>query len=45
MNFEDTTLLNYRKKEVWDLMIKEVLEFCEKYQINGIHLDNGNAWP
>jgi len=45
LNFEDTALLNYRKKEVWDLFLKEVIEFTDKFGIDGIHLDNGQAWP
>lgn len=45
LNFEDTALLNYRKKEVWDLFLKEIVEFVDKFGIDGIHLDNGQAWP
>lgn len=45
MNYEDTALLNYRKVESWDLLISEVLNFSKTYGINGIHLDNGQAWP
>ena len=45
LNFEDTALLNYRKKEVWDLFLKEVIEFTDKFGIDGLHLDNGQAWP
>ena len=44
-HFEDTALLNYRKVETWDLHIDEVIEFAEKMNIDGIHLDNGQAWP
>lgn len=29
--FEDTTLLNYRRKKVWDLMLDEVIQFAETY--------------
>ncbi|KAL4507061.1 hypothetical protein ABPG72_001854 [Tetrahymena utriculariae] len=43
--FEDTTLLNYRKKKVWDLMIEEITKFTDTYNISGLHLDNGQAWP
>lgn len=45
LNYEDTAILNYRKKAVWDLMIEEVLELIDKFKIHGIHLDNGQAWP
>ena len=45
INYEDTALLNYRKVESWDLLISEVLNFSKTYGINGIHLDNGQAWP
>lgn len=45
LNFEDTALLNYRKKAVWDLFLAEVCEFTDKFGIDGIHLDNGQAWP
>jgi hypothetical protein len=27
INYEDTAMLNYRKVEAWDLLIKEVLTF------------------
>ena len=43
--FEDTCLLNYRKKKVWDLLLEELIDFTKEYKINGIHLDNGQAWP
>lgn len=45
LNFEDTALLNYRKKETWDLFLQEIIEFTDKFHIDGIHLDNGQAWP
>lgn len=45
INYEDTALLNYRKIESWNLLIDEVVNFTEKHGINGIHLDNGQAWP
>lgn len=43
--FEDTAMLNYRKIEAWDLLIDEIMDYTEKYNIDGIHLDNGQAWP
>ncbi len=45
LNYEDTAMLNYRKKEAWDLLIQEIEEFAIKHDIDGIHLDNGQAWP
>lgn len=43
--FEDTAMLNYRKIEAWDTLIDEVIEFTNKFGVDGIHLDNGQAWP
>jgi len=43
--FEDTAMLNYRKLEAWDLLIDEVITFTQRHGIDGIHLDNGQAWP
>lgn len=45
MNYEDTAMLNYRKLESWDLLIDETIAFAAKYGVDGIHLDNGQAWP
>lgn len=45
IKYEDTAILNYRKKQAWDLLISEVIDFAEKSGIDGIHLDNGQAWP
>ena len=38
-------MLNYRKIETWNLLINEVVNFTKNYKIDGIHLDNGQAWP
>lgn len=38
--FEDTSMLNYRKIDAWNLLIDEILEYTQKYGIDGIHLDN-----
>jgi hypothetical protein len=38
-------MLNYRKMEAWELLIEEVVEYTQKFGIDGIHLDNGQAWP
>lgn len=43
--YEDTAMLNYRKIEAWDLHISEIMTYIEKHDIDGIHLDNGQAWP
>lgn len=45
LKFEDTAMLNYRKVEAWNLLVQEVITFSESYGIDGIHLDNGQAWP
>ena len=44
-NFMDTAMLNYRKIESWDLLIDEIITYADKLDIDGIHLDNGQAWP
>jgi len=38
-------MLNYRKIEAWDLLIEEVMAYVTKMEVDGIHLDNGQAWP
>ena len=43
--FEDTAMLNYRKIEAWDLLIDEIIDYSTTFGIDGIHLDNGQAWP
>jgi hypothetical protein len=45
LNFEDTIVLNYRKKSVWDLFLDEMLQFVEQYGVTGLHLDNAQSWP
>ena len=45
IRYEDSAILNYRKKESWDLLISEIKILIEKYNIDGIHLDNCQAWP
>jgi hypothetical protein len=44
-NFEDTAMLNYRKIEAWEMLIDEVMSYSKRFQVDGIHLDNGQAWP
>ena len=38
-------MLNYRKIEAWELLIDEVVNFANTTGVDGIHLDNGQAWP
>jgi hypothetical protein len=34
-------MLNYRKIEAWEMLIDEVMTFSKRFQVDGIHLDNG----
>lgn len=43
--FEDSMMLNYRKSEVWNLLINDILLFARTYKIDGVHMDNAQAWP
>eukprot|EP01022_Parablepharisma_sp_SALTPOND_P024880 TRINITY_DN55_c0_g1_i1.p1 TRINITY_DN55_c0_g1~~TRINITY_DN55_c0_g1_i1.p1 ORF type:complete len:1631 (+),score=215.10 TRINITY_DN55_c0_g1_i1:3219-8111(+) len=45
IKYEDTAMLNYRKLKAWNLLIEDIRSFAKKYKIDGIHLDNGQAWP
>ena len=45
VTYEDSAILNYRKKESWDLLISEIKTLIDKYNIDGVHLDNCQAWP
>lgn len=45
VHYEDSAVLNYRKVEAWDLLVNEILDLVDKYQIDGVHLDNCQAWP
>ena len=45
INYEDCLILNYRKIEAWDLLVSEIKNLIEKYDIDGIHIDNCQAWP
>ena len=45
VRYEDSAILNYRKKESWDMLINEIKILIEKYKIDGVHLDNCQAWP
>ena len=45
IQYEDSAVLNYRKIECWNLLINEIKDLIEKYGIDGVHLDNCQAWP
>ena len=45
IKYEDTAMLNYRKLKSWNLLIEEILSLANNYNIDGIHLDNGQSWP
>ena len=45
IKYEDCSLLNYRKIEAWDLLLTEIKTLIEKYNIDGIHMDNCQSWP
>ena len=45
VQYDDSTVLNYRKIEAWEMLINEILILIGKYKIDGIHLDNCQAWP
>jgi hypothetical protein len=44
-SFSNTSILNYRKKEAWDLLVEEAVAFVEEFGVDGLHLDNCNLWP
>jgi hypothetical protein len=45
IKYQDTAMLNYRKAESWETLVSEVLTFAEETGVDGIHCDNGQAWP
>ena len=45
VRYEDSAVLNYRKIETWDILIEEIKTLIDKYNIDGVHLDNCQAWP
>ncbi len=45
VQYEDSTVLNYRKIEAWEMLINEVKGIAEKFGIDGIYLDNCQIWP
>mmetsp|Transcript_27453 Transcript_27453/g.31602 ORF Transcript_27453/g.31602 Transcript_27453/m.31602 type:complete len:165 (-) Transcript_27453:1381-1875(-) len=44
-SFSSTSILNYRKKEAWDLLIKDAIAFVNEFKVDGLHLDNCDLWP
>ena len=45
VHYEDSTVLNYRKIEAWEMLISEVKTLINKFGIDGLHLDNCQIWP
>jgi len=45
LKYEDSAMLNYRKLEAWEMLVEEVISFTTTMGVDGIHLDNGQAWP
>lgn len=45
INYEDNMILNYRDINTWNILIKDITELCDKYNISGIHLNNAQSWP
>ena len=45
VHYDDSTILNYRKIEAWEMLISEVKTIVEKFGIDGIYLDNCQIWP
>ena len=45
ISYDDTTPLNYRKKEAWDILLREAFEVVEKFGVDGFYMENGFDWP
>ena len=45
VQYEDSTVLNYRKVEAWEMLINEIKTIVNKFGIDGLHLDNCQIWP
>lgn len=43
--YEEACQLNYRKVEVWDLLIEDVTSWFRRMSVNGIKLDNAHLMP
>jgi hypothetical protein len=45
VQYDDSTVLNYRKIEVWEMLINEIKKLVNKFGKDGLHLDNCQIWP
>lgn len=43
--WNESVLLNYRRVEIWDLMINEVKTLAREYGVRGIRLSNAQSYP
>ncbi|KAA8498177.1 Glycogen synthase [Porphyridium purpureum] len=43
--WSDSVLLNYRRVEVWDLLVQELKVLARKYGVRGVRLDNAQSYP
>lgn len=44
-SYTNTSILNYRKKAAWDLLIDDAIKFVYEYKVDGLNLDNCDLWP
>ena len=44
-DYKESTILNYRKIEAWEILVNEIKTIIKKFNIDGIHLDNCQMWP
>ena len=44
-SYSTTSILNYRKKEAWDLLIQDAIKFVNEFRVDGLNLDNWDLWP
>ena len=45
VQYDDSTVLNYRKIEAWEMLINEIKTLVSKFGVDGLHLDNCQIWP
>ena len=45
IDYKESTILNYRKIEAWEILINEIKTIIKKFNIDEIHLDNCQMWP
>eukprot|EP00921_Rhytidocystis_pertsovi_P013784 GHVQ01022382.1.p1 GENE.GHVQ01022382.1~~GHVQ01022382.1.p1 ORF type:complete len:1848 (+),score=155.63 GHVQ01022382.1:2238-7781(+) len=45
IHYEDSTMLNYRKVEAWDLLVSDIKSWSVRLGADGVRLDNAQAWP